>query len=131
MEQTRGSCRGAFLVRGLGAALVAGALAGCAHEGNSPTQPHEIYTVQMVNDDVVAVHLLAPGEDFPTGRVEPGSARSVSVEFPGLAVTFRAGRNGAILASLICGPVATNEEPGIVVWSEAGTLSCAGSIGPF
>lgn len=128
MESARGSWWRAALV--VGSAVVAGTGA-CAHEGNPPTQPHEIYTVQMVNDDVTAVHLLAPGEDLPTGRVEPGLARSVSVEFPGLAVTFRAGRNGEIIASLVCGTTATNEEPGIVVWSEGQTLSCAGSIGPF
>jgi hypothetical protein len=51
------------------------------------------------------IHILIPDEGFATSnRLSPGQAREVTVGLPssGGTTTFRAGRNGQILASVQC-----------------------------
>lgn len=98
-------------------------------EDGSPAGPND-FEVIMINNDDMATHLFAPGEDFPDGFVLAGSRRTTRVAIPGPGVFFRAGRSGEILGTVLCGPVEGNDGTGIVLWAgDFERLTCTGGFG--
>lgn len=122
-----------------GAGVKAGALAALAGvfvavgaldcEDSSPAGPRD-FEVTMINNDDMATHLFAPGEDFPDGFVFAGSRRTTRVTIPDAGAFFRAGRDGEELGTVRCGPVEGNDGTGVVLWAgEFETLTCTGGFG--
>ena len=86
-------------------AMMLGALtAGCLLSTDSGGEQPEV-SVSLINEADLPVHLMRTDEDFGTdNRVTPGAARTVFVKGAGDGdvVTFKAGRDGQVLATAQC-----------------------------
>jgi hypothetical protein len=103
------------------------AAAGC---GSDPEKPFTTFsvTVERANTESQAIHILAPGEDFPAGRVNANSLISSTMQLEeDASVTFRAGRNGAVLQTISCKVVGDEEDNYQIEWNGGSAgLQCDG-----
>ena len=94
-------------------------------------------SVNLLNGDSQAIHILTSDEDFDSSnRLNPGDSRIVSIEGTfeddlattvNIAETFRAGTNGVVSTTMICGfagPSPDTPTSPTVFYTQAGTLDC-------
>jgi hypothetical protein len=105
--------------------------------GGDPNAPTHDVTIRLENNDQVllgdAVHLFAPGETFPSGRVEPAFFRNVVIKLRRQEkASFQAGRSGSILKTIqcTCATACPQSTPGTVgspkvTWNGS-ALACVG-----
>ena len=120
----------ASLIIALALPLLIGAKCGDGVQAPTNGVTDDVYTtvVDLVNQEGQAVHLFAPGEDFPCCRVTEGlptaSIRNISMQLQrGKSYTFRAGRNGTIVDTVSCKSEGKEDFPHSVYFS-SGNLRC-------
>jgi len=102
---------------------------GCSTGLLSSDPPSETHRVLLINaDETLAIHIFRSDESFaPSNRIEPEGSRSVEMLLVhGTQITFRAGRDGEILASVGCEPFFGEEALLPAVAWGGGGLSCSG-----
>ena len=88
-------------------------------------------TLQNLDTPLIgqAVHLFGPGEDFPAGRLEPGTSRTIELTLRvDESAAFGAGRNGSILTtkSCTCTDSGCRSDEQVKVEWNGSSLSCVG-----
>lgn len=89
------------------------------------------FSTELINNSRETLHLLAPGENFPDGKLEPGTRRTYVLNNPTKDKTyeFRVGRSGQVLATTTCKLGAydsTTVQLGAIVSWDGTTLKCVG-----
>lgn len=85
--------------------------------------------VVLFNDSNQPIHILSEGESFaPGNQLQPNTGRVLTERLiDSQAIMYRAGRNGAVLATVQCTPRDQPASPE-VIWT-GGALVCAGWTG--